>query len=213
MNSARLVIITLLLLVSTRRLVADSIQVDAEDFKRLVGDVADLRDANTALKHRVTQLESRNESLQNALRALSEGTTEKFGAIATRDDLSKLAEKLRDLDQKREADRKLILDQIEKLATTFSASTDTSARKTPKKNTPTAGTSAAASKPLQEKVVTYEVQPGDRLQKVLKRYNQQLDQDGRPHINAEQVVAANPGLNPNNLIAGKTLDLPVPDPK
>src|SRR5262249_12776231 len=99
-------VITALLLLSCHlRPFADTIQVDAEEFKRLVGDVADLRDANTALQRRVAQLESKADALQTALREANERSVEKFGSVANRDDLVKMSDKIRQLDQNREADR------------------------------------------------------------------------------------------------------------
>jgi uncharacterized protein YdiU (UPF0061 family) len=209
MNLVRFVSITVLLLLSVG-LRADTIQVDAEEFKRLAGDVADLRDANTALQQRITQLESRNEALQKALRESDERWVEKFGAVASRDDLSKMADKLREIDQKREADRKLILEQFEKLATTLSASAETVTPKTARKSE---AKEPGFSKTFEGNVITYEIEPGDMLEKVIKKYNQRLDKDSRPHVTSEQVQAVNPGLNPNNLIAGRKLQLPVPDRK
>ena len=213
MNLGRLTSITLLLLLATKAPLADTFQVDVEDFKRLVGEVADLRDANTALQRRVTQLESRNESLQNALRESSDRSIEKFAAVASRDDLGKMADKLREIDQKREADRKLILEQFERLATALSAPTEPSAAKPAKKADGQKSGQLASSKPIEGRSLTYKVQPGDMLEKVLKSHNQDLEKDSRPHVSLEQVEAANPGLNPNNLIAGRTLELPVPDRK
>ena len=163
MNFARFVSITVLLLLSIKRPLADTIQVDAEEFKRLVGDVADLRDANTALQRRFAQLESRNEALQNALRESNERSIEKFGAVASRDDLSRMADKLREIDQKREADRKLILEQLEKLAATLSASAEISGPKGSKKSDAKEPSLLASSKPIEGNFITYEIQPGDML--------------------------------------------------
>jgi uncharacterized protein YdiU (UPF0061 family) len=213
MSFARFLSISILLLLSVKRSAADTIQVDAEEFKRLAGDVADLREANASLQRRVTQLESGNEALQKALREANERSIEKLGMAASREDLVKVTDKLREIDQQREADHKLILEQFEKLETTLKASAEAPAPKASKKRETKELASVAPSKPIEARVLSYEIQSGDMLEKVLKTYNQQLEKDSRPHISIEEVQAANPGLNVNNLIAGRKLLLPVPDRK
>lgn len=185
-------------------------QADGEEFKRLAGEVADLREANVALQRRMAQLESKTEALENALREANERAVANFGTVATREDLTKMGEMMRDLDQKREADRKLILDQLEKLSLGLNLSTEVS-RSGKKGESKSA--SAAPAKPFEGNVLKYRVQSGDMLEKVLRTFNQQLKEDGRPRVTFEQVLAANPGLNPNNLLAGKEILLPVPDKK
>src|SRR3954462_2693731 len=86
---------------------AQGLQVDVEEFKRLAAEIADLRDANSALQRRVSQLQTKVDSLQDALRQSNERQTTKLADFVTRDDLAKMAEKIREVDQRREADRKL----------------------------------------------------------------------------------------------------------
>jgi len=209
----RITAIVGVLLFLNLRTFGDSMQVDAENFKRLAGEVADLRDANAALQLRVTQLLSKTDALQEALREANERAIEKFDGMASRDDLSKVAEKFREIDQKREADRQLIFDQFEELRATLAQTPEPSpqiARKNDlndKQVTPRPTTTNG----FDGKVISYKIEPGDMLEKVLRGYNQRLKEDGRPRINTEQVLAANPGLNPDNLKAGKEIQLPVPD--
>ncbi|HEV8544065.1 MAG TPA: LysM domain-containing protein [Verrucomicrobiae bacterium] len=197
---------------------AQGLQVDVEEFKRLVAEVADLRDANSALQKKVVQLQSRNESLADALRQSNERSMTKMADFATRDDLARIVEKIKEVDQRRESDRKLILEEFEKLTKTLSQPVEKSERNSrkhskEKEEKESNKSSEADPKPLEGTFYSYKVKKGDMLETVLKDYNKQLKEEGRPTITAEQVKQANPNLSPNKLLVGKEILLPVPDKK
>jgi len=57
-----------------------------------------------------------------------------------------------------------------------------------------------------QKGYDYEIHPGDTLSAIAKAYR-----DQGVKVTTTQIIAANPGLNPNSLIAGKKIF--IPDPK
>jgi len=99
---------------------AQGIQVDLEEFRRLQGEVADLRDAKAADQRKISELNRRVEQLQAALRSAEERTTIKLGDSITREDLKKVLDRVAEVDEKRESDRKIILEEFDKLARTLS---------------------------------------------------------------------------------------------
>ena len=99
---------------------AQGIQVDMEEFRRLQGEVADLRDAKSADQRRISELSRKVEQLQTSLRTAEERTTMKLGDAVTREDLKKIIDRISDVDEKRENDRKVILEEFDKLAKALS---------------------------------------------------------------------------------------------
>ncbi|MGN6386835.1 MAG: hypothetical protein ACTHMT_11415, partial [Verrucomicrobiota bacterium] len=114
-----------------------ALQVDMEEFKRLAGEVADLKEANAAQLRRVRELQNQVDSLRAALRESNERSTTRLADFATREDLKKIVDSIREVDEKREKDNKLVLDQISQLGKTLATPvppiTDTGKR--PKRRT------------------------------------------------------------------------------
>jgi hypothetical protein len=82
--------------------------------------VADLREANTAQNRRMSQMQKEIDSLREALRESHEKSVTKMGDFATREDLKKIMDNVREVDQRRESDKKVILEEFEKLGRTLS---------------------------------------------------------------------------------------------
>src|SRR5688500_4818071 len=99
---------------------AQGIQVDMEEFRRLQGEVADLRDAKSADQRKISDLSRKVEQLQTALRSAEERTTIKLGDAITREDLKKVIDRISEVDERRESDRKIILEEFDKLAKALS---------------------------------------------------------------------------------------------
>jgi hypothetical protein len=57
------------------------------------------------------------------------------------------------------------------------------------------------------------VKDGQRLSDIVKEYNGALKEQGRPSITIEQVKRSNPKMNPNKILVGQEILLPVPDKK
>jgi biotin carboxyl carrier protein len=213
--------IALLCLAPCSKVFGQAGQVDLEDFKRLTGEVADLRDANLAQQRRMSQMQKEIDALREALRESNERGTAKMGEFTTRDDLKKMADKIQEVDQRREADRKLILEQFEQLGKTLAQPAEKPERpnrrrdketKEPKeRGNPT--NEAGTTQPIEGTFYPYKVQDGQRLRDIVIAFNAKLKEEGRPPITMSQVKKANPKMNPDRILVGQEILLPVPDKK
>jgi LysM repeat protein len=109
---------------------------------------------------------------------------------ARSEDVSSLAEAIREVDKKRQADRELILKEIEKLGTTLSSR--------PK-------TEAAPENPKPRRGYEYTVNEGDTLSAIVDAYRAK-----GVKVTVDQVLKANPGLKPTSLRVGQTIFIPQP---
>ena len=182
-----------------------------EELKRLAGEIADLREANTSQNRRMAQMQREIDSLRQALQESHEKSVTKMGDFATREDLKKIMDNVRDVDQRRESDKRVILEEFEKLGRTLGQPTDrSSARKSQKEKEKEPEKEPT---PIEGTFLPYKVKDGQRLADIVKEYNGALKEQGRPSITIEQVKRANPKMNPNKILVGQEILLPVPDKK
>jgi LysM repeat protein len=172
---------------------------DAETTERLnkvEGYVQDLLAAQAAQNKRIEALEKDIAGLHDKLN--QPGANNYAGA----DDLQKLATQVQDLAKKQQADNDLILKEIEKLGKVGGGST--AGRKSPP-----SVTTAPADNPTPaggpQKGFYYEVQSGNTLSAIAKAYR-----DQGVKVTVDQILKANPGLDPKNLIVGKKIFIPAP---
>jgi LysM repeat protein len=122
---------------------------------------------------------------------------------ASADDLQKLAGQVKDLAKKQQDDNDLVLKELEKLGKGGNIP--------PTSHKPTAvSTDNPAPAPGgPQKGYYYEIKSGDTLSAIAKAYSAEL----KIKLTADQIVAANPGLNPKSLIVGKKIFIPDPSAK
>lgn len=159
-----------------------------ERINKLDGYVQDLLESQTRQQRRL-------EALAQDLRRLAEEQGRPNTNYITAEDFRRLAEKIQEVDKKREADRELILRELEKLAKAIKAAPP--ARPVP----------ATPSPATPEKGFEYVIQPGDTLSAIVQAYR---DQNIR--VTTDQILKANPGLNPNRLRVGQKIFIPAPQP-
>jgi len=181
-------------------------RAEAEERQRILSaTVADLAAAQSAQLKKITRLTEEIKSLREAAATTS---TIKY---ATAEDLKNLAERLAELDKRREADKELILAEIAKLAKTLSAppvSRPRPPKPAPAINSPPSDPPKASG---DLPVLEYTVQKGDNsLTSIVIAYNEAAKAEGRKTITTQQVLDANPGLNPNRMKIGQKINLPVP---
>jgi hypothetical protein len=178
-----------------------------ERFNRLSGRLDDLEDAYKAQNKRMGTMA---EDVNTVLRSMREEQNKMSTTFVTHDDLKKVYEKLQEIDQKREADKKLILDEIKELQKLIA--------KTPVPAPPPAVTHDAPE-PKDDKAegpreyFPYTVAENDNLTAIIAAYNKKFKEDGKGTITFAQVKKANPGLNPDRLIVGRKIKIPAPDSK
>lgn len=167
-----------------------------ERLNKLSGQIEDLLAAQAEQQKRIAALAREIDSLH-------EQQNQAGGNYASQEDLRKLADKLQELDKNRQADKELILKEIEKLGK--AAATPAHIKKTAPDVTPTpaSGGSAAATGP--EKGYEYVIQSGDTLSSVAQAYREK-----NIKVTVDQILKANPGLNANKLKVGQKIFIPAP---
>jgi len=167
---------------------------DADDrYQRLSASVQELQAANAGLQKKLS-------GLIEELHKMREEAAHNGANYATHEDLNRLAEKLREVDQKREADNRRILDALEKLA------------KTPLPAVPAANgengpsgkqKSEKAEQRQTEKGYWYEIKREDKLSMIVQEYRKK-----GVKVTLQQVKDANPDVNPNRLLVGQKIWIP-----
>ena len=170
-------------------------QEDEERYQRLQAKVEESLEAQSLIHKRMTVLADEIRNLQQEI-------DRKGGDFATRDELRKLADAVREVDKRREEDRREILEAIRKLASQ-PAPTPAPARVVKEKSTEP---EPAATPATPQKGYEYVVQGGDTLSAIAAAYRA----NGIP-VTPDQILKANPGLAANRLIPGRTIF--IPDPK
>jgi LysM repeat protein len=175
---------------------ADSTDQEYEErFRRLNTTVEDLLGAQATLQKRIG-------ALSDELRTVRDEQERAPNRYVRHDDLRKaldrLAEKIRELDQKREDDKRLILDEIRKLA-------QAPLPEPPPRRAKDREPQPLAPAPGPMKGYEYVVKSGDTLVAIIAAYQQ-----SGVKVTQAQVQKANPGLNPNRLGIGQKVFIPDP---
>lgn len=200
---------------------AQGLQVDAEEFKRLQGEVADLRDANAAQQRRITELSRRVDNLMEALKETSQKASLKMGDAVTREEVKKVIDRIAEVDEKREADRKVVLEQLEKLGKALSQPPIRSARDEGRGSGSTresANSGRTAQKeepaePITGNFYPHKVAENETFGEIIQAYNEALKAKGLRPIKTADVKKVNPGFDPNRIRVGQEILLPVPEKK
>jgi LysM repeat protein len=186
----------LFILVFTASLAHAQDEATQQQIDKLSGQVQDLIDAQAAQGKRLDALEKQISDLGDKLNQPAAA-----GDSASADDLKKLAAQVQEIDQKRQDDNQKILDALEKLGKNGPS--------TGHKSAPVVSTSTATDNPptpgTPQKGYEYKVASGDTLSGIAKAYRAQ-----GVKVTSEQILAANPGLNPKNMTVGKTIFIPQP---
>ena len=155
--------------------------------------------------------------------------TSKF---ATREEVNRLIESVKEIDRKREADKKLILDKFEELKndlkkdlrqmlgapssaapaasakkSKIGSASDKGSEKPPEKSPDKPGKSAEVATTNQEGVY-YVVQAGNNLLAIVKAHNEEFKKQGKK-TTLQLVRDGNPGLKDTNLKVGQKIFIPL----
>jgi LysM repeat protein len=121
---------------------------------------------------------------------------------ASAEDLRKLAGQVQELAKKQQADNDLVVKTLEKLGKISGGST--SGRKSPASVTPPPSSDSSGPAGPQ-KGYYYTVQERDTLIAIAKAYRAQ-----NIKVTPDEILKANPGLDPKNLPVGKKIFIPAP---
>lgn len=164
-----------------------------QQIDKLSGQIQDLIDARGVQAKRMDALEKEISDLRDKL------NQPVVNDSASADDLKKLAAQVQEIDRKRQADNEKILKVIEKLAKSGGGSY----------KPPVAANDTPAPAPgTKQKGYDYEIRAGDTLSAISKAYR-----DQGVKVTTEQILAANPGLDPRSLNVGKKIFIPDPAAK
>ena len=166
-----------------------------ERFKRLNVLVEDMLAAQATLQRRISDLAA---ELVNVRQEQSRAANQ----AVRPDDVRKLADKLREIEQKREDDRRLILEEIRKLAQTPVPEPPPRKEK-PKEKEPEPPPVPAATGP--QNGYEYIVKQGDTPGAIVAAYRQ-----SGVKVTMEQFLKANPNLKPKSMRVGQKVFIPEP---
>ncbi|MBE0545302.1 MAG: LysM peptidoglycan-binding domain-containing protein [Verrucomicrobia bacterium] len=161
-----------------------------ERLNRLNGLVQDLQEDKAIQKRQI-------ESLTREIQALREQLARPVGNFASQEELRKLAEKLQEVDRKREADKELILKEFEKLVKLVASP--------PGRRQPATPTTPPTAPGGEGKVFEYTVAQGDTLSAIMQAYR-----DKGVKVTLKQILDANPGLVPERMPVGQKIFIPAP---
>jgi LysM repeat protein len=168
-----------------------------QQIDQINGKLQDLIDAQAAQGKRLAALEKSVSDLQDKLNQPAANNS------ASADDLKKLAEQVKELAKKQQDDNDLVLKELEKLGK--GGSITTTSHKPPS----VSNDNPAPAPGAPQKGYYYTIQEKDTLSAIAKAYSAEL----KIKLTADQILAANPGLNPKNLIVGKKIFIPDPSAK
>jgi hypothetical protein len=151
----------------------------------------------------------RLDTLAEDLRRVRSEATPAAGDYVTREELNRvLQEMIREIDRKREADKKMILEEIENLGKTLSASLKASARRPE----PAAGAPAApkgGTVPSYQEYAEHTVERGQTISAIVAAYNEEYRKKGK-RTASDLIMKANPKLKkPEDLQVGQKLVIPL----
>jgi TolA-binding protein len=168
-----------------------------ERLNKLTAQIQDSQDLNAKLQKQI-------DNLAREVQELREQQNHPAGNYAAQDDLKRLAEKVQEIDQKREADKQLILNKIAELGKIISAPARPSKNSTgtpPKENLSTPDKAGASD----QNRIEYVIQENDNLGKIVKAYREK-----NIKVTVDQILKANPGLDEYHMSVGKKIWIPVP---
>ena len=178
-----------------------------ERYKALAAQFENLGESYAALQKRMSSLENEMAALRDAVQTERSDRLKAALNYATRDDLKTLLDKItREIDQKRESDKRLIMEEIGKIARIASKPIILPA---PPENRPPP---EPKSEPSGE-FYTHVVREGETLSAIINAYNTRLKAEGKGRVTLDQVKKSNPKMDPERVIVGREILIPVPASK
>ena len=167
-------------------------QQQEERWRKLRADLDDAQTTQEVLRKRIHSLEEDNRALRNELtRQTGSGVSpEEFNRV-----VKELSQKLKEVDDKRVSDNKILIEQVQRLVRDLGKPGQTAV-------TPT---KPAAQPTVSDEGYTHIVQDGENLTSIVKAFREQ-----GVNTSVSAIQAANPGLNPAKMKVGKEIFIPKP---
>lgn len=176
---------------------ADAIREEYEArFRSIAAKIEDILGIQSTLQRRINDLSAE-------LAALREEQSRIAGQSVRPDDLRKIADKIREIDQKREDDKRIILEELRKLAQ--APIPEPKPRREETKKEETKRESGQSQPAVPQKGYEYVVKEGDTLSEIVEAYRQ-----NGVNVTVDMVLKANPNVKPQLLRIGQKIFIPDP---
>jgi len=162
------------------------------------------QDAQEALQRQAQQITALEKQISELREKVS--TPAPVTDSASNADLKKLAEQVQEIERKRSEDHDYVVKQLDNLSKIAAQPVTPPPRRnaTP----PKTATDDPGSASVPTKGYEYEVKSGDNLGLIVKAYRAQ-----GVKVTKDQIIKANPKINPDVLIPGKKIFIPDPSAK
>lgn len=197
-------------------------QREAAEFeRRMVTRTEELTLANNTQQKRINELREEVGSLRRQVTELENKLRLAQNGAVTGQDLRKVYDKMGEMEKARSADKELILEQMKKLKEIASQPPVVITQAPPPVVHPKPTVKPEPEKEKEPELVPeftgeyfpYKIKSGDTLTAIISAYNTSLKEQGKGTVTLDQVKKANPKINPNNLLVGRELKIPVPSNK
>jgi len=191
--------------------------------RRTTAAMTRLEEANAVQQRRINELIT---DLANVRRQLAESESRTKNSqmnFATQTDIRKVYDKMAEIEKNRQADNNLVKDQFAELKKLLDKPPVVIQAPAPAPRDRDRDQDAKPSKPnttdpepqVQEftgEFYPYKIKSGDRLTQIIAAYNAELKSQGKNKapITLDMIKKANPKLNPNNLLVGREIKIPIP---
>ncbi|HUD47780.1 MAG TPA: LysM peptidoglycan-binding domain-containing protein [Candidatus Baltobacteraceae bacterium] len=171
-----------------------------ERYERMAADIQALQSANDALQAKLTAIEQQVQDLRSQ-------QSQSAASVSTPDDLKRLADKIQEVDRKREEDKEAIAEEIRRsIAELKHAVADSPPPSRVSSSKPAPGADSTDT----DKGFVYKIQDGDSLSAIVKAYNADFKSKGMKTISLQQAMDANPNVDWNRLRVGQRIIIPRP---
>jgi TolA-binding protein len=170
----------------------------AEQFRRLRGEIDELKGAHALQQQQTDKLKTQVKTLTDENQKLNRRLAGKF---ATAEEMEAMRAALKELDANRLQDRAIVQKALADLGKLIQK---------------VAQQKAVTVEPAPRVVArdfkfnTHKVETGEFLSNIIVAYNRAYKEEGLGTVTQSQVLKANPGLNPNRLLVGQKIKIPLP---
>lgn len=176
-----------------------------QQLDKLSGQIQDLTDAQLQQSKRLDAIEKEISDMGDKVNSQPAANN-----YASTDDLKKLADAVKEVDRKRQEDNQKILQTLEQLSKVSGGSSPKhhAAAATPVDTTTSGGDTSTPAASGPQKGYYYTVAAGDYISTIAKAYRAQ-----GVKVSSDDILKANPGLDPAKLYVGKKIFIPDPNAK
>jgi hypothetical protein len=204
-----------------------------EQYRRMTSLIENLQQANTAQQRRINDLFKDVADLRRQLNEFENRyKNNQLGAVS-QTDIRKIYDKMGEIEKSRQADNDLVKEQFKELKklldrppvvippavnnpTTRDRSGDRDRDRTGERDIKSPKDNNDEEPPaFNGEFYQYKIKSGDRLTQIIAAFNSKLKEEGKNKapITLDMVKKANPKMNPNNLVVGREIKIPVPPDK